>query len=42
MAQGVRVIEIDLDADEKVLMDESVTHVKDLVNVVRETFPELV
>tara|TARA_B100001121_G_C18493611_1_gene528530 strand:+ start:30 stop:716 length:687 start_codon:yes stop_codon:yes gene_type:complete len=37
-----QVIEIDLDADEKVLMDESVSHVKDLVNVVRETFPELV
>ncbi|MDG2095157.1 MAG: malate dehydrogenase [Phycisphaerales bacterium] len=37
-----QVIEIDLDADEKVLMDESVSHVKDLVKVVQETFPELV
>ena len=37
-----QVIEIDLDADEKVLMDESVSHVKDLVKVVRDTFPELV
>ncbi|MAT80054.1 MAG: malate dehydrogenase [Phycisphaerae bacterium] len=37
-----QVIEIDLNSDEKVLMDESVSHVKDLVEVVRETFPELV
>jgi len=37
-----QVIEIDLHPDEKVLMDESVSHVKDLVEVVRETFPELV
>ena len=37
-----QVIEIDLAPDEKVLMDESVSHVKDLVKVVRETFPELV
>lgn len=37
-----QVIEIDLTPEEKVLMDESVCHVKDLVAVVRETFPELV
>ncbi|TVQ59097.1 MAG: malate dehydrogenase [Phycisphaerales bacterium] len=36
-----KVIEIDLDAGEKKLMDESVSHVKDLVKVVREMFPEL-
>lgn len=36
-----RVIEIDLDAGEKKLMDESISHVKDLVGIVRETFPEL-
>ncbi len=36
-----RVIEIELDADERKLMDESISHVKDLVKVVRETFPEL-
>jgi malate dehydrogenase len=36
-----KVIEIDLDAAEKKLMDESVSHVKDLVKIVRDTFPEL-
>jgi malate dehydrogenase len=36
-----RVIEIDMNADEKALMDESISHVKELVNIVRETFPEL-
>ncbi len=36
-----RVIEIDLQGEEKTLMDESIQHVKDLVRVVRETFPEL-
>jgi len=36
-----RVIEIDMNPDEKALMDESISHVKELVNVVRETFPEL-
>ncbi|HBZ96995.1 MAG TPA: malate dehydrogenase [Phycisphaerales bacterium] len=42
-AGGVeQVIEIDLDGDEQALMDESVSHVKDLVSVVQETFPELV
>ena len=41
-AGGVEdVIEIDLDAGEQKLMDESVSHVKDLVGVVREAFPEL-
>ena len=29
------------DADEKALMDESISHVKDLVKIVRDTFPEL-
>ena len=42
-AGGVeQVIEIDLDTDETALMNESVSHVKDLVGVVRDTFPELV
>ena len=36
-----KVIEIELDTDEKKLMDESVSHVKDLVKVVQDTFPEL-
>lgn len=36
-----KVIEIDLDSDEKKLMDESISHVKDLVKIVRDTFPEL-
>jgi malate dehydrogenase len=41
-AEGVeKVIEIDLDASERKLMDTSVSHVKDLVEVVRRTFPEL-
>ena len=41
-AAGVeKVIEIDLDGDERKLMDASVSHVKDLVAVVRRTFPDL-
>jgi malate dehydrogenase len=41
-AGGVeKVIEIDLDGDERRLMNESIGHVKDLVGVVRKTFPEL-
>ncbi|MFO0873868.1 MAG: malate dehydrogenase [Phycisphaerales bacterium] len=36
-----RVIEIELDAAERKLMDESISHVKDLVAVVRRTFPDL-
>ena len=32
---------IDLDADEKKLMDESISHVKDLVGTVTTTFPDL-
>jgi malate dehydrogenase len=41
-AGGVeKVIEIDFAADEKALMDESISHVKALVKIVRETFPEL-
>ena len=41
-AGGVeKVIECDLDTGEQALMDESVSHVKDLVGVVREAFPEL-
>ena len=36
-----KVIEIQLDKDEKKLMDESISHVKELVGVVRKTFPEL-
>ena len=36
-----KVLEIDLVGDEKGLMDESISHVKDLVGTVREMFPEL-
>ena len=36
-----RVIQIDLDANEQALMDESASHVADLVNIVKTTFPEL-
>ena len=36
-----KVIEIDLTPDEQALMDESVSHVKDLVGVVQEAFPVL-
>ena len=36
-----KVVEIQLDGDEKKLMDESISHVKDLVKIVRNTFPEL-
>jgi malate dehydrogenase len=41
-ANGVeQVIEIQLDDDEKELMDESVSHVKELVGTVVEMFPDL-
>ena len=41
-AGGVeRVIEVDLDDDETKLMNESISHVKDLVKIVQDTFPEL-
>ena len=41
-ANGVeRVIEIDLDTAETALMDESISHVKDLVGTVQKMFPEL-
>jgi len=36
-----KVIEIQMDGNEKKLMDESISHVKDLVGIVRKTFPEL-
>ncbi|MEZ6210163.1 MAG: malate dehydrogenase [Phycisphaerales bacterium] len=36
-----KVIEVELDASEKKLMDESVSHVKDLVGVVKKMFPDL-
>ena len=36
-----KVIEINLDDEEKSLFDVSVSHVKDLVKLVQETFPEL-
>lgn len=36
-----KVIEIPLDGAERKLMDESISHVKDLVKVVRGLFPEL-
>ena len=37
----VRVVQIDLNASEQALMDESASHVADLVNTVKTTFPEL-
>jgi len=41
-ARGMeKVIEIKMDAGEKKLMDESISHVKDLVGIVQKTFPEL-
>jgi malate dehydrogenase len=41
-ANGVeKIVEIELDAGERKLMQESVSHVKDLVKVVREMFPDL-
>ena len=41
-AGGVeKVIEIDLDGRETDLMNESISHVKDLVGTVRDTFPDL-
>jgi malate/lactate dehydrogenase len=36
-----KVIEIDLDGDERKLMDVSISHVKELVEIVSTTFPEL-
>ncbi|MBT5137276.1 MAG: malate dehydrogenase, partial [Phycisphaerae bacterium] len=36
-----RVVQIDLNASEQALMDESASHVADLVNTVKTTFPEL-
>ena len=36
-----RIVDIQFDAAEKKLFDESVQHVKDLVGVVRKTFPDL-
>ena len=41
-ANGVeKIIDIKLDDEEKRLMDESIGHVKDLVGLVKNTFPEL-
>ena len=36
-----RVIDLPLEGAEKKLMDESISHVKDLVGVVRKMFPDL-
>jgi malate dehydrogenase len=36
-----KVLEIELDDNESKLMDESISHVKDLVKVVQDLFPEL-
>ncbi len=36
-----KVIEIDLAGEERKLMDVSISHVKELVKIVQETFPEL-
>ncbi|MBL0921753.1 MAG: malate dehydrogenase [Phycisphaerales bacterium] len=41
-SKGVeKIVAVKLDADEQKLMDESVSHVKDLVATVRKLFPEL-
>ena len=41
-ANGVeQVVEIKLNSDEKTLMDESISHVKDLVGIVTTMFPDL-
>ena len=41
-AEGIeKVVEIDLNAEEQKLMDESTKHVSELVDVVCKTFPEL-
>ncbi|MEX2671568.1 MAG: malate dehydrogenase [Phycisphaeraceae bacterium] len=41
-AGGVeKVLDIDLNADEKKLLDESASHVQELVNTVRELYPNL-
>jgi malate dehydrogenase len=41
-AGGVeKIIEIDLDGTEQGLMNESISHVKDLVKIVQDTFPDL-
>ena len=36
-----RVVQIELDESEQAMMDESASHVADLVNTVKTTFPEL-
>ena len=36
-----RVIEVELDAEERKLMDASIVHVKELVEIVRQTSPDL-
>jgi malate dehydrogenase len=36
-----RIIEVKLDASERALMDASIAHVRELVGVVKQTFPEL-
>ena len=36
-----KIIEVRLTGDEKKLLDESVSHVKDLVGIVQNLFPEL-
>ncbi len=41
-SQGMeKIIEVDLVGDERKLMDESISHVKDLVGAVRKIFPDL-
>ena len=41
-SKGVeKIIEVKLNSDEKKLLDESVSHVKDLVGAVKKLFPEL-
>jgi len=36
-----RIIEVELDPSETALMDESISHVKDLVKIVQKAFPDL-
>ena len=41
LAEIKAISEIQLDGEEQKLMDESISHVKDLVGVVQQAFPEL-
>jgi malate dehydrogenase len=36
-----KIVDLQLEGDERALMNESISHVKDLVGIVKKTFPEL-